>query len=73
MRLTVQSSGQPVVVHGGPELAHGVQRRSQVVQDFGQQGGPLSRGAQSLLETLYCLLERPEPAVRHAHRQVQLT
>lgn len=56
-----------MVTHSRCELAHRVQSSSQVVQDFGQQGGVLSGGAQSQLETLYRLLETPKPTVRHAH------
>jgi len=62
-----------VVVHSRSELAHRVQGSSQVVQHLGQKAGPLSCGAQGPLETLHPILETPEPAVKHAHREVQLT
>lgn len=71
--LTVEACSQAVVADGRLELAHRVESSPQVVQHLRQQGGTLSRRAQSRLETLHGLLETSDPAVRHAHRQVQLT
>lgn len=62
-----------MVAYSGFEPAHRVQSSSQVLQHLSQQGGLLSQRLQSLLETWHRLLETSQLAVRHAHRQVQLT
>lgn len=70
---TVEPGGEPVCVDSGPEATRGVECRPKVVQHRGHQGGLLSCWLHGQLETQQRLLETPQAAVGHTHRQVQQT